>query len=55
MSVTTVKNYTQNGTDPDLNEFARHTLPKIVDHLQRAKKPSPMIRMDRKTLAITAY
>jgi putative membrane protein len=28
----------QNGTDPDLKEFARHTLPKIVDHLQRAEK-----------------
>jgi putative membrane protein len=26
----------QNGTDPDLKEFARHTLPKIEDHLQRA-------------------
>jgi hypothetical protein len=32
------KIYTQNGTDPDLKEFARHTLPKIVDHLQRVKK-----------------
>jgi putative membrane protein len=28
----------QNGTDPDLKEFARHTLPKIEDHLQRAVK-----------------
>ena len=27
----------QNGTDPDLKEFARQTLPKIVDHLQRAE------------------
>jgi putative membrane protein len=26
----------QNGSDPDLKEFARHTLPKIEDHLQRA-------------------
>lgn len=26
----------QYGTDPDLKEFARHTLPKIEDHLQRA-------------------
>jgi putative membrane protein len=26
----------QNGTDPDLREFAQHTLPKIEDHLQRA-------------------
>jgi putative membrane protein len=28
----------QNGTDSDLKEFARQTLPKIVDHLQRAEK-----------------
>ena len=28
----------QNGTDPDLKEFARQTLPKIVDHLERAEK-----------------
>jgi putative membrane protein len=28
----------QNGTDPELREFARQTLPKIVDHLQRAEK-----------------
>lgn len=28
----------QNGADPDLKEFARRTLPKIVDHLQRAEK-----------------
>jgi putative membrane protein len=28
----------QNGSDPDLKEFARQTLPKIVDHLQRAEK-----------------
>jgi putative membrane protein len=28
----------QNGTDPDLKEFAQHTLPKIEDHLQRALK-----------------
>src|SRR4029078_5160678 len=26
----------QNGTDPDLKAFARRTLPKIEDHLQRA-------------------
>jgi putative membrane protein len=26
----------QNGTDPDLKDFARRTLPKIEDHLQRA-------------------
>jgi putative membrane protein len=26
----------QNGSDPDLKEFARQTLPKIDDHLQRA-------------------
>jgi putative membrane protein len=28
----------QNGADPGLKEFARKTLPKIVDHLQRAEK-----------------
>jgi putative membrane protein len=28
----------QNGNDPELKEFARQTLPKIVDHLQRAEK-----------------
>jgi putative membrane protein len=30
--------YQKNGTDPELKEFARQTLPKIVDHLQRAEK-----------------
>jgi putative membrane protein len=30
----------QNGTDPDLKEFARQALPKIVDHLRRAEKPA---------------
>jgi putative membrane protein len=28
----------QNGNDQELKEFARKTLPKIVDHLQRAEK-----------------
>jgi len=28
----------ENGADPQLREFARQTLPKIVDHLQRAEK-----------------
>jgi putative membrane protein len=28
----------QNGSDPELKEFARKTLPKIVDHLERAEK-----------------
>jgi putative membrane protein len=28
----------QNGSDPGLKEFARQTLPKIVDHLHRAEK-----------------
>jgi putative membrane protein len=28
----------QNGADPDLRQFARQTLPKIEDHLQRALK-----------------
>jgi putative membrane protein len=27
-----------NGTDPDLKAFARQTLPKIQDHLERALK-----------------
>ena len=28
----------ENGSDPELKEFARQTLPKIVDHLERAEK-----------------
>lgn len=32
------RNEIQNGTDVDLKEFARATLPKIEDHLQRALK-----------------
>jgi putative membrane protein len=28
----------QDGGDPELKEFARQTLPKIVDHLERAEK-----------------
>ena len=28
----------QYGTDPDLKDFARRTLPKVDDHLQRALK-----------------
>jgi putative membrane protein len=28
----------QDGSDPELKEFARQTLPKIVDHLERAEK-----------------
>jgi putative membrane protein len=28
----------RNGADPELKEFARKTLPKIVDHLHRAEK-----------------
>src|ERR1700742_1098641 len=28
----------QNGADPDLKQFARQTLPKILDHLDRAEK-----------------
>ena len=31
----------QNGSDPDLKEFARQTLPKIVDHLHRAESLQP--------------
>jgi putative membrane protein len=30
----------ERGTDPDLKEFARQTLPKIEDHLKRALKPA---------------
>jgi predicted outer membrane protein len=43
-TVTAIKNAAlfeqeiQNGSDPDLKEFARQTLPKIVDHLHRAEK-----------------
>jgi len=32
------QNEIQNGTDPDLKDFARSTMPKIEDHLQRASK-----------------
>jgi len=32
------QNEIENGTDRDLKEFARHTLPKIENHLQRALK-----------------
>ena len=32
------RNEIDNGTDPDLKVFARATLPKIVDHLDRALK-----------------
>jgi putative membrane protein len=32
------QNEIQNGTDPDLKEFARQTLPKIENYLQRALK-----------------
>jgi putative membrane protein len=28
----------QNGRDPELKKFARQTLPKIADHLERAEK-----------------
>jgi predicted outer membrane protein len=27
---------TENGSDPELKQFASHTLPKIEDHLQQA-------------------
>jgi hypothetical protein len=30
----------RNGTDPDLKEFPRQALPKIVDHLRRAERPA---------------
>jgi putative membrane protein len=32
------RNEILNGSDPDLKQFARATLPKIVDHLDRALK-----------------
>lgn len=32
------RNEIENGSDPDLKDFARKTLPKIVDHLDRALK-----------------
>jgi putative membrane protein len=32
------RNEIENGSDPDLKQFARATLPKIVDHLDRALK-----------------
>jgi putative membrane protein len=32
------QNEIQNGIDPDLKEFARATLPKIEDHLERASR-----------------
>ena len=32
------RNEIENGTDPELKDFARATLPKIVDHLDRALK-----------------
>jgi putative membrane protein len=31
-------NEIRNGHDPDLKEFARQTLPKIEDHLKRARQ-----------------
>jgi putative membrane protein len=32
------RNEIQNGSDPELKQFARATLPKIEDHLERALK-----------------
>jgi putative membrane protein len=37
----------QSGTDPDLKEFARQTLPKIEDHLQRALKLANVTEVGR--------
>jgi putative membrane protein len=34
----------QNGSDPELKEFARQTLPKIIDHLGRAEKLAAAVR-----------
>jgi putative membrane protein len=38
------QNEIRNGTDPDLKAFARQTLPKIEDHLQRALKLAESVR-----------
>jgi Domain of unknown function (DUF4142) len=35
------RNEIRDGSDPDLKQFARETLPKIEDHLQRALKLCP--------------
>jgi putative membrane protein len=35
----------QNGTDPELKEFARRTLPKIEDHLQRALRLAKELKL----------
>lgn len=37
----------QNGTDPDLKAFARQTLPKIENHLQRALKLADSAKRSR--------
>jgi putative membrane protein len=39
------RNEIENGYDSDLKQFARATLPKIEDHLQRALK----LEMDEKS------
>jgi putative membrane protein len=36
-----------NGTDPDLKEFARETLPKIEDHLERALRLAKDIKLGK--------
>jgi putative membrane protein len=35
----------QNGTDPELKEFARRTLPKIEDHLQRVLRLAKELKL----------
>ena len=42
------RNEIQNGHDPQLKEFARATLPKIEDHLERALKLSEDLRLSSK-------
>ncbi|HEX3418613.1 MAG TPA: DUF4142 domain-containing protein [Stellaceae bacterium] len=41
------QNEIQNGTDPDLKAFARQTLPKIENHLQRALKLADSAKRSR--------
>ena len=45
------QNEIQNGTDPDLRAFARQTLPKIEDHLQRALTLAESAKHGRTRLA----
>ena len=46
------RNEIENGSDPDLKDFARKTLPRIVDHLDRALKLAGEKRHRDDTLAV---